>query len=146
VRLRRVFRNFGGTVCSHKSYFVVSLQRPQPTQPTYLSPRQVLLFLTYSLACKLALTADKLVLCAGTPHQHARIDPLVTRLVLITAMATRAQCCTQDPKARVMLSHTFLIHVTFLAFYSPLISSEYESSFHLIIKELMSTSPQALLL
>jgi len=32
----------------------------------------------------------------------------------------------------------------FLAFYSPLISSEYESSFHLIIKELTSTSPQAL--
>ena len=47
----------------------------------------------------------------------------------------------QDPKARVMLSCTPLIQVIFLAFYSPLISSEYESCFHLIIKELTGTSP-----
>jgi hypothetical protein len=83
ARLPRVFRIFGA--------FVVSLQRLLPTQPPPCpSSPQVLLFLTYLLACKPPLTIDKLVLHAGTPHRHARTDPSVTKLVLITAVAARA--------------------------------------------------------
>jgi hypothetical protein len=93
MRLPHVFRNFGKTVYSRKSYFVVSLERPQPTWPTCPSSHQVLLFLTYSLAYKPPLSANKIVLHVSTPHWHACIDPLMTRLVLITTVAAQAHCC-----------------------------------------------------
>ena len=47
----------------------------------------------YSTACKLLVTADKLVLYSGMPHRHVdSTDPPVTWLVLITVVATQAQC------------------------------------------------------
>ena len=84
ARLPHVFRIFGA--------FVVSLQRPLPTQPPPCLSPQVLLYLTSSSACKPPLTADKLVLHASMPHRYARTDPPVTRLVLITNVAARVHC------------------------------------------------------
>ena len=70
ARLPCVFRIFGA--------FVVSLQRPLPTQPPpYPFPPQVLLFLTYSSACKPPLTIDKLVL--GFINPGSLIDLLPSK-------------------------------------------------------------------
>ena len=58
-----------------------------------LLPRDELRDRPYSVACKLPVTADKLVLHVGTPHRQGdNIDPPVTRLLLIIAVAARAQC------------------------------------------------------
>ena len=63
----------------------------------------------------------------GTHHRHRRSSSM-----------------PQDLKAMVMLSH--FLYALFFDFYSLLHSSEYKWSFHLIINELMNTSPQLLLL